>query len=130
MKKPYVLAIDDDLSVLRAVERDLKTKFSSNYRILAIDSPQKAISVVRQLTSRADRVALFLVDQHATGFRLQRDHFLEQLGAVHMRNASTRLAKSNSTTTLINSKTDRLGIGRPSTEPMSSARDGLPRHTG
>ena len=74
MKKPYVLAIDDDLSVLRAVERDLKTKFSSNSSILAIDSPQKAISVVRQLTSRADRVALFLVDQHATGFRLQRDH--------------------------------------------------------
>jgi len=67
MKKPYILPIDGDLSVLRAVERDLKTKFSSNYSILAIDSPQKAISVVRQLTSRADRVALFLVDQHADG---------------------------------------------------------------
>ena len=63
MKKPYIVAVDDDVSVLRAVERDLKTKFSSNYRILAIDSPQKAIGVVRQLTSRADRVALFLVDQ-------------------------------------------------------------------
>jgi len=63
MKKPYILAIDDDVSVLRAVERDLKTKFSQDYRILAIDSPQKALGVVRQLTSRADRVALFLVDQ-------------------------------------------------------------------
>ena len=27
MKKPYIIAIDDDLSVLRAVERDLKAKF-------------------------------------------------------------------------------------------------------
>jgi thioredoxin reductase (NADPH) len=63
MKKPYIIAIDDDLSVLRAVERDLKTKFSSHYRVLAADSPQKAMGVVRQLTSRGDQVALFLVDQ-------------------------------------------------------------------
>jgi len=63
MKKPYIIAIDDDLSVLRAVERDLKAKFSSHYRVLAADSPQKAIGIVRQLTSRGDRVALFLVDQ-------------------------------------------------------------------
>ncbi|MEP7362397.1 MAG: FAD-dependent oxidoreductase, partial [Acidobacteriota bacterium] len=63
MKKPYILAVDDDLSVLRAVERDLKTKFAANYRIVAIDSPKKAMDTVRQLTSRGDRVALFLVDQ-------------------------------------------------------------------
>jgi len=63
VKKPYILAIDDDLSVLRAVERDLKAKFSTHYRILASDSPQKAMGIVRQLTSRGDRVALFLVDQ-------------------------------------------------------------------
>jgi len=63
MKKPYILAVDDDVSVLRAVERDLKSKFAANYRILAIDSPKKAIDTVRQLTSRGDRVALFLVDQ-------------------------------------------------------------------
>jgi thioredoxin reductase (NADPH) len=63
MKKPYIIAIDDDLSVLRAVERDLKAKFSLHYRVLASDSPQKAMGVVRQLTSRGDQVALFLVDQ-------------------------------------------------------------------
>jgi thioredoxin reductase (NADPH) len=63
MKKPYILAVDDDTSVLRAVERDLKTKFSSSYRILAVDSPSKALDAVRQLTARSDRVALFLVDQ-------------------------------------------------------------------
>ena len=63
MKKPYILAIDDDLSVLHAVERDLKGKFSPNYRIIAVDSGQKGIGIVRQLTSRGDRVALFLVDQ-------------------------------------------------------------------
>lgn len=63
MKKPYILAIDDDLSVLRAIERDLKSRFSPEYRILGLDSPQKALDAVRQLTSRGDRIALFLVDQ-------------------------------------------------------------------
>jgi len=80
MKKPYILAVDDDLSVLRAVERDLKTKFSSNYRILAVDSPQKAIGVVRQLTSRADRVALFLVDQRMP--QMNGTEFLQEVIAL------------------------------------------------
>jgi thioredoxin reductase (NADPH) len=62
-KKPYILALDDDPSVLRAVERDLKSKFSANYRILAADSPDKAMTFVQQLTARGDRIALFLVDQ-------------------------------------------------------------------
>jgi thioredoxin reductase (NADPH) len=63
MKKPYILAVDDDPAVLRAVERDLKSKFSTQYRILAADSAERAMGFVRQLTSRGDRIALFLVDQ-------------------------------------------------------------------
>jgi thioredoxin reductase (NADPH) len=63
MKKPYILAIDDDVSVLRAVERDLKAKFSPTFRVLGVDSPQKALGTVRQLATRGDRIALFLVDQ-------------------------------------------------------------------
>ena len=63
MKKPYILAVDDDPAVLRAVERDLKSKFAAQYRILAADSGERAMGFVRQLTSRGDRIALFLVDQ-------------------------------------------------------------------
>jgi thioredoxin reductase (NADPH) len=62
-KKPFILALDDDTAVLRAVERDLKSKFSADYRILSADSPDKAMEFVKQLTARGDRVALFLVDQ-------------------------------------------------------------------
>jgi thioredoxin reductase (NADPH) len=62
-KKPFILALDDDPSVLRAVERDLKSRFSTDYRILAVDAPDKAMQSVKQLTARGDRVALFLVDQ-------------------------------------------------------------------
>ena len=63
MKKPYILAVDDDVSVLRAVERDLKSKFAAQYRVVAVDSPKKALDTVRQLTARGDRIALFLADQ-------------------------------------------------------------------
>jgi|GEM_PF-2624203 len=63
MKKPFILALDDDPSVLKAIERDLKSKFGANYRILASDSPKKALDHLRQLTARGDRTALFVVDQ-------------------------------------------------------------------
>src|SRR5580704_10742340 len=62
-KKPFILALDDDPAVLRAVERDLKSKFAADYRVLATDAPHKALDAVKQLTARGDRVALFLVDQ-------------------------------------------------------------------
>jgi len=84
MKKPYILALDDDTSVLRAVERDLKTKFASSYRILAIDAPQKALDTVRQLTARGDRIALFLVDQrmpHMSGTEFLKEASPLQPGA-------------------------------------------------
>ena len=67
MAKPYIIALDDDIAVLRAVERDLKAKFGSDYRILASDSPEKAIGFVKQLTARGDRIALFVVDQRMPG---------------------------------------------------------------
>jgi thioredoxin reductase (NADPH) len=62
-KKPFILALDDDPAVLRAVERDLKSKFSAEYRVVASDAPPKALDIVKQLTARGDRIALFLVDQ-------------------------------------------------------------------
>jgi thioredoxin reductase (NADPH) len=67
MKKPYLLALDDDTAVLKAVERDLRTKFSGQFRIIASDSPVKALDLVRQLTARGDYIALFLVDQRMPG---------------------------------------------------------------
>lgn len=80
MRKPYILAIDDDLSVLRAVERDLKNRFATNFRVLAIDSPQKALDTVRQLTARGDRIALFLADQRMPV--MSGTEFLEQSASM------------------------------------------------
>ena len=61
--KPAILAVDDDVPVLRAVERDLRARYGSDYRIVAAGSGAEALELVRELTRRGDPVALFVVDQ-------------------------------------------------------------------
>jgi thioredoxin reductase (NADPH) len=61
--KPVILAVDDDLPVLRAVERDLRARYGDQYRIVAANSGHDALEAVRQLTLRGNAVALFMVDQ-------------------------------------------------------------------
>ncbi|MBA3687740.1 MAG: FAD-dependent oxidoreductase [Chloroflexi bacterium] len=61
--KPVILAVDDDLPVLRAVERDLRARYGNQYRIVAANSGHDALEAVRQLTLRGAAVALFMVDQ-------------------------------------------------------------------
>ena len=61
--KPAILAVDDDPPVLRAVERDLRSRYADDYRVIGAGSGSDALEVVRELTLRDDPVALFLVDQ-------------------------------------------------------------------
>jgi thioredoxin reductase (NADPH) len=63
MAKPALLTVDDDAEVLRAVERDLRSRYSKDYRVLRADSGQAALEMLAQLKTRNDAVALLLVDQ-------------------------------------------------------------------
>src|SRR3954465_14089541 len=63
MAKPILLCIDDDSDVLRAIERDLRSHYGATYRVLASDSPESALSILKQLKVRNDSVALLLADQ-------------------------------------------------------------------
>src|SRR5438477_8327802 len=63
MAKPVLLIVDDDSDVLRAVERDLRSKYGADYRVIGSDSPQEALNVLKQLKVRNDSVALLLADQ-------------------------------------------------------------------
>jgi thioredoxin reductase (NADPH) len=67
VENPVILAIDDDPQVLRAVERDLRGRFGSAYRIVAADSGVTALDVVRRLKLRSSAVALFVADQRMPG---------------------------------------------------------------
>ena len=63
MAKPILLSVDDDSDVLRAIERDLRSQYGAHYRVIASDSPEKALDLLKQLKVRSDSVALLLADQ-------------------------------------------------------------------
>ncbi len=63
MARPVILTVDDDINVLRSVERDLRSQYGSSYRVLRADSGASALELVDQLEKRGDPTALFLVDQ-------------------------------------------------------------------
>ena len=63
MPKPVLLSVDDDSDVLRAIERDLRSQYGADYRVIGSDSPAKALDILKQLKVRDDSVALMLADQ-------------------------------------------------------------------
>jgi thioredoxin reductase (NADPH) len=63
MAKPILLSVDDDSDVLRAIERDLRSKYGAEYRVIGSDSPEGALALLKQLKVRNDSVALLLADQ-------------------------------------------------------------------
>ncbi len=63
MAKPILLSVDDDSDVLRAIERDLRSQYGADYRVIGSDSPTGALDLLRQLKVRNDSVALLLADQ-------------------------------------------------------------------
>ena len=76
MANPVILVVDDDPAVLNAVERDLRSKFGHEYRIVKANSGATAIDFLKQMQQRNEIIALFLIDQRMpqmTGLQ-----FLEQ----------------------------------------------------
>jgi len=63
MAKPILLSVDDDSDVLRAIERDLRSQYGADYRVIGSDSPEGALDLLKQLKLRNDSVALLLADQ-------------------------------------------------------------------
>ena len=63
MAKPIILTLDDETPVADAVERDLRSQYGRDYRIVKSTAPAEALSVLRELSQRNEEVALLLVDQ-------------------------------------------------------------------
>ena len=62
-KKPLIVIVDDDESVLKSVHRDIKAKYRNDYRILSTNSATEALESLRELKNKGETVALFLSDQ-------------------------------------------------------------------
>jgi thioredoxin reductase (NADPH) len=62
-RRPILLTVDDDPQVLRAVARDLRSQFGSDYRVLAAGSGHEALELLDGLQQRGEEPALLLADQ-------------------------------------------------------------------
>ncbi len=57
-----ILTVDDDPAVSRAVARDLRRRYGSQYRIIRAESGSQALDALRELRLRGDMVAVILAD--------------------------------------------------------------------
>jgi thioredoxin reductase (NADPH) len=57
-----IITVDDDPDVSRAVARDLRRKYASEYRIVRAESGASALDALRELKLRGDQVAVILAD--------------------------------------------------------------------
>jgi thioredoxin reductase (NADPH) len=61
--RPVVLAVDDEPSVARAVERDLRRRYGREFRVLRAESGAEALTALRESKLRGAPIALLLADQ-------------------------------------------------------------------
>jgi thioredoxin reductase (NADPH) len=63
MKLPFILIVDDDLQVLRAIQRDIRNEYHDEYRVSATESANEALELIKELKLKNETVALFISDQ-------------------------------------------------------------------
>lgn len=63
MKLPFIIIIDDDEHVLRAIQRDIRNEYRDSYRVSATNSAIEALELVNELKRKNETVALFISDQ-------------------------------------------------------------------
>ncbi len=103
MAKPILLSVDDDSDVLRAIERDLRSQYGAEYRVIGSDSPEGALDLLKQLKLRNDSVALLLADQRMP--RMDGVAFLQEAMQVYpdaKRALLTAYADTNAAISAIN----------------------------
>src|SRR3954452_18462553 len=78
MAHPVLLAVDDDLEALRAVETELRERYSRDYRVVCERSCKAALATLEQMRAAEEPVALVLAGQWTSGMTGS-----DLLGRVH-----------------------------------------------
>ncbi|MGH8913825.1 MAG: FAD-dependent oxidoreductase [Acidimicrobiia bacterium] len=65
--KPVIIAVDDEPEVVQAVQRDLRSRYADDYRIVWANGGQEALDTLSTLAVQGTPVALMLVDQRMPG---------------------------------------------------------------
>jgi thioredoxin reductase (NADPH) len=63
MKLPFIVIVDDDTQVLRAIQRDIRNKYRDEYKVAATESANEALDMIKELILKNEEVALFISDQ-------------------------------------------------------------------
>ncbi|HKB84763.1 MAG TPA: FAD-dependent oxidoreductase [Ignavibacteriaceae bacterium] len=81
MKLPFIIIIDDDIQVLRAIQRDVRKRFREEYKVLAAESASEALEALRELKTKNETVALFISDQRMP--EMEGTTFLEKAREIY-----------------------------------------------
>ena len=76
MAKPAIVSVDDDPQVSKAIARDLRSRYGSDFRIVRATSGAEALSALATLALRQQPVALVISDQRMP--QMTGVQFLEQ----------------------------------------------------
>jgi thioredoxin reductase (NADPH) len=63
MKLPFIIIVDDDVQVLRAIQRDMRNEYRDEYRVVALETPAEALELIKELKLKNEVVAIFISDQ-------------------------------------------------------------------
>jgi thioredoxin reductase (NADPH) len=78
---PVLLAVEDDGLALGDIERELRDRYASSYRVLCTGSPEEALDELTSLAESGDEVALVLAAQWLPG--TTGSELLERVGQLH-----------------------------------------------
>jgi len=81
MKLPFIVIVDDDEQVLRAIQRDIRNEYRDDYRVSATESAGEALELIKELKLKNEAVALFVSDQRMP--EMEGVVFLEKAKAIY-----------------------------------------------
>ena len=63
MKKPILFLLDDDPAVLKSIQRDIRSEYKKDFRIVATQSANEGLEALEDFKKKGEVIALFLSDQ-------------------------------------------------------------------
>jgi len=122
MKKPIILTVDDEIEVSNAIERDLRSQYGKEYKIIKTNSGSEALETARLLKKRDDHIALFVTDQRMP--EMEGTEFLEEAIKIYpdaRKVLLTAYADTNAAITAIN----KLGLDHYLMKPWDPPEEKL-----
>jgi adenylate cyclase len=69
MKKPVIICVDDELTILESLERELRTSFAGKYTIETAQGGEEALEILDELLENQYEVPLIISDQIMPGMK-------------------------------------------------------------